>query len=197
MSGHPHGGKGSNQYQIRGHSTAQDHPTDIPHPDLMAQVQTTRTPHLNDRRSAKVVGVLSAETLRRLAWETRNGVVLDHLARIGKDGVADVVAGNTHTKPKTLIYLAHTANTVVRRSMAHRSDTPPEVLEVLASDQDLFVRRNVAQHANCPPEVLARLVQDRAPEVRRAAISHPRCPARSVLLRHQAAQLGTVERKRP
>lgn len=196
MTDHPHGGVGSNQYQVRGHSVSQDH-QDIPHPDLMSQVQPDAisrnnkppklpgrwrlgerfrmwrsTHHLPGYYTAKNEKVSSV-----IIEQVHNPWLLDRTVRQESNVfVLHGAVSNPHLAPPTMEYLSHHKSVQVRACLAGRDDLPDSVAVRLAHDSDGLVRMELADHTRCPEALVAIVKNDPNKSSRWRAINNPACP---------------------
>ena len=188
MTNHPHGGVGSNQYQTRGHSVAEQHPI-TPHPDLMAQAgASTAQPQplpgkwrLVERflvwNSLKVMSP-SPNHIVRIVKGIRSPRLLDQVAHSENLYAAAGAALNPRLPAQTLEYLASVDSDIIRRHVAQRADLPPAIALQLAHDENQAVRSEVARNPASSVEALiyiARNDPDRGN--RRYALDNPSCPS--------------------
>lgn len=183
------GGRGTNQYQVRGYART---PAPMPTVGLY-----TTPPEVGRRRCGEVWGTRCGAWVVGPDWshgrhpslQSKEAVAKspsalpDVLTRLAADEDGDVrqgVAENPSAPPEVLAGLAMDKNRWVRGRVADNHSTPPEALVRLAEDENEDVHYSVAGNPSTPAEVLVRLAEDETPRVRYQVAENPNTPAEAL-----------------
>lgn len=183
------GGVGTNQYQVRGRSTAQDRP----HTDLLAQVDPAhsqalgkmrlieryhiwrlrkRWDHLIAAQGSTFNDPKLVETIQRL----RSPAALDRVAHSTELAAVQEVASHPNLAPQTMEYLVSADNTATNMRLARRADLPQSIAMRLAQNSHWLVRSEVATNTPIPEVVVYILKTEQLGSVRKCALNNPNCP---------------------
>lgn len=197
------GGRGTNQYQTRGHSVSQDHCLDVPHPNLMSQAEVgAPAPVAQLPGRWRLWGrmwmwaftrVLPTSTghMAEIAKKIDNPWLLDRLAHDEHLEVAAGVALNMNLPAQTAQYLAGHDSDLIRSRVAMRHDLSAAVMDQLARDEYSVVRGRIAQNVSAPSETLTYIVRnDPNSTNRQRALRNPACPPQ---LKALAAVQGALD----
>lgn len=152
------GGRGTNQYQVRGHAK-------IPAPAPI--VTLASPPETNRRRCGEVWGTKCRIWIGAPSWS--HGEHPSTTAMLA-------TTQSSSTSAEILTLLAGDESWNVRYWVAQNLSTPPEVLARLAGDEKQAVRLEVARHLDTPVEALFDLALDENRYVREAAHNNPNLP---------------------
>ncbi len=196
------GGKGTNQYQVRGKCCIM--PV-VPNAGSLAEQAASPL----RRRCGEVWGSNCRTMVTGPDWSHFNHpsprrrftlagdpdcapAIIKLLSVDENTAIRSAVAANPGADDEVLARLSQDPLKLIRARVAGNPSTDPDVLDRLSVDwEHMWTRKRVADHPNTRPETLARLLVDPEPEVREAARQNPNLPEH---LRVLSSTLGYLSR---